>query len=282
MSRRKRRSKGNGGAIAIVVGLVLLILAIVASYIFIFLQPKVELNAKDFCPVDGPSKTVSILLDPTINISNATKLNLRSNLIKEIDGLDRYAKIQLFFISENGVPKQPEESYCNPGNLEQQSWTDKTGVTANPKLIKARTKKFKESLVSTLNRMITQGTGLKFSPLLEALQITALSMESPQAINGEGGDEKNKIILVSDLRENTEYFSVYKKQISNPFSIKRFRKSPALDKFRFDGEDIEIDILFINQNDGFKYEEITNFWEQVLTEDLGLTVNRWVRLAGEM
>ena len=264
-SRRGRGRKGGStGTILIILSLIVTLILVVSIFGYFLFQDskRVELDS-NFCPTDGPSRTISILIDPTVHIGNATRLQLNNEIDREISSVEKHVKVQFLFVAADGVSKA-KFSYCNPGDFEKADWTVKSGLTLNPTRYKLRSDKFKKEISTILDKMVEEGTGLEFSPLLQALQITSLSVEKSKSET-----EKNKIIFITDLLENSEEFSVYNRALANDaLSFPRFLRSDAFKRYGFkNGDEFDLEILLVSQkNQGFKTVDIVEFWGQLLTK----------------
>ena len=264
-SRRGRSRKGGStGTILIILSLIVALILVVSIFGYFWFQDskRVELDS-NFCPTDGPTRTVSILIDPTVHIGNATRLQLNNEIDREISTVEKHVKVQFLFVAGDGVSKA-KFSYCNPGDFEKADWTVKSGLTLNPTRYKLRSDKFKKEISTILDKMVEEGTGLDVSPLLQALQITSLSVEKSKSET-----EKNKIIFITDLLENSEEFSVYNRGLANDaLSFPRFLRSDAFKRYGFkNGDEFDLEILLVSQkNQGFKTVDIVEFWGQLLTK----------------
>ena len=154
MSRRRRRSRrGSSGQAGTIFGIIvaLIILAgLIAggSYIYLNQEKTLTLN-KDFCPSQGPTHTVAILLDTTERIAEATQISARKKIEQEIMALPRYAKLEIFNVDGQGLSNSIG-SVCNPGRKEDLSiWTKRN--CSEPKLVEKRYGEFVEEAVNALN-----------------------------------------------------------------------------------------------------------------------------------
>ena len=101
MSRRRRRSRrgssGQAGTIfGIIVALILLV-GLIAGGIYIYLNQEKTLTLnKDFCPSQGPTHTVAILLDTTETIAEDVQpvvdTDMTESMSRYVDALRRWTK----------------------------------------------------------------------------------------------------------------------------------------------------------------------------------------------
>ena len=181
MSRRRRRSRrGSSGQAGTIFGIIvaLIILAgLIAggSYIYLNQEKTLTLN-KDFCPSQGPTHTVAILLDTTERIAEATQISVEKNRT-EIMALPRYAKLEIFNVDGQGLSNSIG-SVCNPGRKEDLSKYGQQGIVANPALVEKRYGEFVEEVVTALNIIMNSNFEAEQSPLLQALQMMSLRFNS--------------------------------------------------------------------------------------------------------
>ena len=155
MSRRRRRNRrGSSSQTGTIVGIIFaffLLVALIAGGVYVYLnQEKTLTLTKDFCPSDGPTHTVSILLDTTERIAEATQISIRKKIEQEIRDLPRYAKLEIFNVDGEGLSSSVG-SVCNPGKKEDLSEYGQQGLVANPKLVERRYSEFVKVADDALN-----------------------------------------------------------------------------------------------------------------------------------
>ena len=202
---------------------------------------------KDFCPSQGPTHTVAILLDTTETIAEATQISARKKIEQEIMALPRYAKLEIFNVDGQGLSNSIG-SVCNPGRKEDLSVYGQKGIVANPKLVEKRYGEFVEEAVNALNIIMNSNFEAEQSPLLQALQMMSLTFKPPKDYPDMNIKAKrNKVIFITDFLENTEVFSVYR---TGP-DLDAFEKSRSIEKFGNDFRDIDIEIWLVKRNKEF-------------------------------
>ena len=284
MSRRRRRSRrgssGQAGTIFGIIVALILLAGLIAGGIYIYLNQEKTLTLnKDFCPSQGPTHTVAILLDTTETIAEATQISARKKIQQEIMALPRYAKLEIFNVDGQGLSNSIG-SVCNPGKKEDLSAYGQQGIVANPALVEKRYGEFVEEAVNALNIIMNKNFEAEQSPLLQALQMMSLRFNPPKDYPNMNIEAKrNKVIFITDFLENTEFFSVYR---TGP-DLDAFEKSRSIEKFGNDLRDIDIEIWLVKRNKDFATtQEVKQFWSTVFKRFLKSDINRIIELPGEL
>lgn len=151
-------------------------------------------DAASLCPTGREYPVTQILIDKTDpwDVARSTRLD---KLIRQIkDNLAIHERMTIYVLDETGndVPT-PVFDMCNPGRGDQVS-----PLYSNPRRVQ---KKFDEQFNGPLERMLAEllkPGKAPYSPILETI------MNFPH----HGG--KTKLILISDLMENTRDMSFYR------------------------------------------------------------------------
>ena len=270
MARRRKKASLGAGQIVLISLALLLIIIFIGFGIFLGLnrEETKTLDKLTLCPIDGPEHFVSVLLDATDGISETTRLKIQKKLIEEKEKLKQFEQLAFYLIDESGLSKAPTSIICNPGSLSDYGKLVVEGITANPKFIEMREKAFDKKVKESINNLLDRDFESRQSPLLAAVQ--KISLMIPDKKSG-----KNKIILISDLLEHTEVFSVYRSNLD----MKAFSKSRAEEKFGADLSNYDLHIWLI-QRERFEENNLMAFWARILKPLMNTEVN-FVLLPGE-
>jgi len=279
---RKRRNKSSGGfatLIAIICAIVALIALVGAgAYLALNTEDEVALN-DDLCPKRGARATVAILLDTTDELAQVTKTEVKSRILDVQRTLERYYRVSVYTLSEDGLNPTPIASICNPGRLEQMDKLAQQGLTANPAMIARKYSEFETSISNSINSVYAKKFEAAQSPLLSSLQELNGLMPEPVNIDQEFNVAgKNQIIFVTDLLEHTDVFSNYRSGIN----IAEYESSRAREKYGRSYEDIDLKFWIVGRNKGnFTTMELMNFWAQIFSKDFN-SLPIFQRLPGEI
>ena len=279
---RKRRSKSSGGvgSILAIVGAICVLIALVGAgaYLAMNTEREVALN-DDLCPKTGARGTVAILLDTTDELAQVTKTEVKSRILGIQNSLDRFYRVSVYTLSDDGLNAKPLASMCNPGRLDQMDDLARQGLTANPAMIERKYLEFEKVINSTINSLFAKKFDAAQSPLLSSLQELHGILPRPVTVDSElypaGG---NEIIFVSDLLEHTEVFSIYRTGID----LDAFDASRAKEKFGRSYDKIDLSFWTVGRNQGgFSTLELMNFWSKVFVKDFNNSP-KFHRLPGEI
>jgi hypothetical protein len=204
MARTRRRTGGSGGQIALIVILSFVICAAIVgigAFYFIAQRTYVPLEADTLCPKAGITSQTVVLLDTTDPLADVTKQEVLSRLGDASAGVPKGGLLQVWVLAADPAATKPALSLCNPGNGQ-----DIDPVIGNPTLAKKRWgEKFEGPVEAAMNASVA-GTEQHFSPILAGIQKIAAERLSSAALQ----QVPTTIIVVSDLLENTPYYSHFK------------------------------------------------------------------------
>ncbi|TPI62524.1 hypothetical protein FJ420_06860 [Mesorhizobium sp. B3-1-3] len=254
-SRRKPGSSSNKATGAIV-GTVLLGLASLAMFSgFVWLNFKareaVETDAKTGCPVmGGPNSVTAVLFDTSDPVPQATMEDL-ANKFRQIAGSIKQGGY-LWVGTLTSEPGNLDELFarCNPGDGSTVDvWTSNPGK---------HQKVWEEAFDKPLKELPSQlpaDSQTDQSPIMAGIQKVKLSLFD----NGMFDKVPKRLILVSDMVENTPAYSQYKSGAD--YSV--FKKSLANSRYRTDLLGADVTILYFNRPERkFSSVDHANFWTQ--------------------
>jgi hypothetical protein len=259
MSFRDRKRSGDLKGY-IIMGLVVILLAFAASFFFINEGKKIKIDKITFCPIEEKErygKTVA-LLDLTDPLNKAQKEFFLKEIKELKDQIPKHHSLSIYTLDEDlDLNKSRKLTMCNPGTKEDiESTYDK--ISINPKEIKKRWDEgFSRQISNVVNNIIVENNSQNTSPVMEMFQLIALN----EFKGFEGID--NKIIILSDMIQNTAEMSMYQNGLTSYSSLK---KSNYFSKVKTDlNYNVSIE-LFIIQRDGSRAmqnnPDFVNFWGQ--------------------
>ena len=279
---KKRRSKSSGGigSILAIMGAICVLIALVGAgaYLAMNTEREVALN-DDLCPKAGARGTVAILLDTTDELAKVTKTEVKTRILDIQNSLERFYRVAVYTLSEDGLNTKPLASICNPGRLDQMDDLARQGFTANPAMIERKYQEFEQVIKSSIDSVFAKKFDAAQSPLLSSLQELYGILPSPAKVDTErypaGG---NEIIFVSDLLEHTEVFSIYRTGID----LGAYDASRAKEKYGRSYNAIDLTFWTVGRNrDAFNTLELMNFWSKVFVKDFNNSP-KFHRLPGEI
>ncbi|MBD9529701.1 hypothetical protein [Paracoccus sp. PAR01] len=212
---RSRRGGGAGSGKTILLVALAAVMVVGVGGLFWWSNRTARASALDpetLCPEAGPAGMTAILMDLTDPLSHAQASQLLAWLEKEVDDAPRGTQFTMGVVSEDLANFHATPALCKP-----QDKASASSLTQNPELIGRR---YDELFLKPLEaniRELTTATAAKHSPIMESLQ--SLVADTPGFVTFEG---PRRIVLVSDLLQNSEALSFYRGG-----NWDSFRKSPG-------------------------------------------------------
>ena len=179
--------------------------ALIAGILVYILFQEFEVSVQTTCRIDGvfPAHTI-ILIDQSDPFSNNDIDWVKELINQETLQIEKYGKLTLMTLSAK-TPHEPKEMIyaCSPGRPDSS-----LGIIDNPEMIENEWRlKLFNPIFEASKKIIASKTKQK-SPISEALFAIADRADFQPSI------AKRKIIIVSDLIQNSNAYSFYKKGAS--------------------------------------------------------------------
>ncbi|QKD13606.1 hypothetical protein HGP13_33920 [Mesorhizobium sp. NZP2077] len=260
---RRRAGSSRGKGVGAIVGAILLGLASLAMFSgYVWLNVKardvVETDAKTGCPTKaGPNSVTAVLFDTSDPVPQATMEDL-ANKFRQIAGSIKQGGY-LWVGTLTAVPGDLKELYarCNPGDGSTVDvWT------SNPGKHQRIWEEAFDKPLKELPEHLPADSQADQSPIMAGIQKLKLSLFD----NGMFDNVPKRLVLVSDMMENTPAYSQYKAGAD----YNAFKKSPANSRFRTDLLGADVTILYFNRPERkFPSVDHANFWTQWFSENGG-------------
>lgn len=250
-----RRLKEHRQGIIIFSFAALLATSLIFAY-FYFLQKSESIDADTFCKKGIPEQVTVVLIDHTDQFNEVQKADLERELFNLANNkIPQNTWLKLIAVSADPAQLlKAEKPFCNPGD-------DRTvsNLTGNKQKAKKLYEiKYKKKIEGMLEEMLhTKSTNS--SPIMEALQAVAVT-----TFKGEEAPVIKKLILVSDLLQHTDEFSMY----NGIPDFSTFKQSAYWKKIKSNFSDVEVEILFIRRDgaDSLQNSNLIKFWAAYFAE----------------
>jgi hypothetical protein len=193
-----------------------------------------QLEAVTLCPVEGPWGTIVVLLDSTDAFPAVAQTQITQHLIETAEALPDYNLLEIRQVTPEIPGGRILFSKCNPGD-----GSNLSELTANPELAYRRwLDEFQAPLQDALSGALI-AEGADTSPIMATIQQIAVSKFS-------GGDVEQtprRLIVVSDMIENTPAYSQYRGDLS----YERFRASAGYRDLHTNLHDAGVEILYVQR-----------------------------------
>jgi hypothetical protein len=245
-----------------------LIAVLAATLVFggwLFVQAKINaetISSTDFCPTSGPRSTAVVVIDATDPFDPVEARALESRVARSQGDIERGGRLELYMVAP--VENEPLEmllGLCNPGRPEEASpWRE------NPRLVERRWREgFAEAVQKAVRRALRSEKAAT-SPIINSIRSVAVTAFSPV----ERAGNPKRLLLISDLLENTSLFSVYRSQPD----ATRFLGEPMLRQMLPALEGVEVELRIIDRGHARQTPEVARFWEELIAAGGGEVVSR--------
>ncbi|MBO4539458.1 MAG: hypothetical protein J5781_04220 [Clostridia bacterium] len=234
-----------------VTGAIFLIFIIVGFLVFLVLKKMDEndFNAKinGGCKIDQDYVTV-ILIDDTdrIDFQGQGAKSLVQRTAEEAPRFSRFVIYRLSDLTVRGI--RPVTERCNPfgKNDKADKWTE------NENELKRAKNAFRKEIAEVTNKLLDIKEKNR-SPIMEAVYSVAVS-----EFDRLKSDAEKRLIIISDMMQNTDDFSMFSKNITLDFNL--FKRRPYYKRMATDAlNDVHVSVFMINK-DRRQTEELKDFW----------------------
>lgn len=255
------RRPGEGPPLQSIAKFAVVVIALIGIGTAVYFKGKSdEDRGDDYCSKSRqPAKIVAVAIDLSDPFDAVQSLNLQNKIRETIGTLQRGDRLDIYEVNapQGGLATRTF-SMCNPGDP-----TTFESLTSNENDEDRNYKgKFNSSLTHALKVMDEQGSASQ-SPILESLRaIPPISF--PPEVSGSA----KRIILVSDLVQNTPTYSMFK---SGEADFEIFKSSPEYARAGTDFNGAKFDLLVISRSQYAKYQTraLLLWWEKFITANNG-------------
>lgn len=248
-----RRRPGQGAPAWLAVAGILLLVAVVgAAGWFAFRQVKAdEIDEATLCPLTGATGSLAVLLDMTDPVSGTQALALHAALDKAVLGSPRGTLVAIGRVSDQPDRMGAAFALCRP-----MTGAEGGDLIRNSSQVDAR---FQEGFVkpyrAEIDAMLDAGKA-KQSPIMEGLQALLAGVAGLPVAAG----ATRRVVIVSDLLQNSDAMSFYRRQ-----DWQSFRDSPAYGRLARNLDGVDVTILRVPRTDGkVDPAAVDDFWVRYL------------------
>lgn len=256
-SRRRRDKDSFPWVLAVLFGIG--VLAVVCGFGWLVFQAnsnRVHL-AEDLCRTTGPMEQTIVLVDATDPISPLTQKEILTRLADQAAAVPTNGRFELRTLETGQSRTNKIFSLCNPG-----TGAEIDGLIGNPAAAQRRWQgSFAEPLEEAMRRVVTGSAG-ETSPIMAALQEIAVDHLTSQAERA----IPTKIIVISDMTENTPDFTMYAP--GGP-SIEVYRTSRAATAYAVDLAGATVDIWYLRRDNSPASVGLMTFWAEWISINRG-------------
>lgn len=260
MARKSRQARNRQRSHLLVASLALLVvIAIVAGTLWWWTHQKPPLDASTMCPSDGPQGHTVLLIDTTDPLNDAQKaaFDLILTRLAERDTPPGYL-VSVFVLGDHfKTDAKPLIELCNPGDAQGHSQ-----LTENLKQIQRRYRdRFLQPLFAQTTQML-RAESAKESPILEMLQMVSLNAIERRDVEG-----PRRLIVLSDLLQNSKALSMYREIPS----YETFARTDYAHKTRIGFKGVEVEVWLMQNASGEKQKRLSEFWQKYFLDNGALS-----------
>tara|TARA_B110000503_G_scaffold113747_1_gene170804 strand:+ start:303 stop:1121 length:819 start_codon:yes stop_codon:yes gene_type:complete len=258
-NKRKQSNNERMKALAMLVVCVGFVGTVLYNY-FLATQNEIALDKTTLCRLDGdfPRETV-ILLDATESLSEAHTEAVLNRIESEIENSYLYERFSIYSLQDDPTRFQPQFVLCNPGDGK-----DKSYLTAAPKKIFEQWRlKFRDPILNEIKSLELQKSS-ESSPVMEMLKFVGLRTMA------RSDSSKKRIILVSDMVENTDKYSQY---TNSNMDFNALKDTSYFREVRPRLNEVHVELLYIERGNlsGIQGKDhIQKFWKPFIEQSKGL------------
>jgi hypothetical protein len=203
-----------------------------------------------------PTTLTAILVDTTDRLSVIQRNYVADKLQDRIDKTPDGGEVALYTVgSIDDKLLTAEADVCNPG-----SGNDENPLHGNARLMKRRWRRiFADKLRNVLQGLLSSPDSTT-SPIMESLQSISVGLFEKERYDG----VPKKLIIVSDMVQNTAGFSQYR----NDVSFRKFETDPYYLQVRPELENVNVSILYLRRPATRRIQtpEHIEFWRDYFTD----------------
>ena len=212
---------------------------------------------KTLCPAAGPSALTALLIDTTDPLNAIQRAAVLARLNRIVSHLRLGEEIVVYSVNPTGDPLKAAFVICRPIKPSEVS-----ELTGNRAIAQRR---FDEAFAPRIRSVLTAATGAASpsgrSPIMAAIQAIAVSaFQAADAASASGGPPPKRLIIVSDMLENSEAANHYK----GAPDFRSFKSTRGYARVRSHLDGVTVTILYLRRDDAAAIQGLTHirFWNE--------------------
>ena len=228
-------------------GVILVLFLILLLVLYLKLnQEKID---KCGCPEHGLKSHTILIVDKTDEISETQSKHLKSYLEKLKNDLEFHEKLTIYTLKPTSFYYlEPIFSMCKP-----QSGKEANVLIENRLMIQKRFEDFFSKPLENIEAELIKKSEFQQSPIIEMISEVGKLDDFSTDI------DKRKLIIISDMLQNTETLSHY-----NKFTFEKFINSSAGKLLRPSLAGVEVEILYLQRPSAIQFQNENHivFWNK--------------------
>jgi hypothetical protein len=257
--RRRKRNDNSGWRIASWILGSFMVVAIIGGIIFIASNRPIALNPITGCPIDSSliAKNISIIFDTTERLIPSQREEVKNRIGREMETLKENTKVTFYRVESNQSSGIQQVTFT-PQNTQLEinefcRGPSPWGASPNQEaLARQLPGLFGDAFIG-----IVGNSPQSFSPLIDALRYVAATLTN--------NSPENKVIVISDLIENSQVLTMYDRNWLNLYND---NKNQVLRQRPIYPSNTDIEVYLLNRPQySIQDQEFLEFWFEVLAGD---------------
>lgn len=271
MATINRKNSKNGKQNIFATILIIFTLVVFGAGTYSVLKKKDEaalLDQKTLCPISGPESIFIVLIDSSDGLKEVQKVSIKNHISNWSENIKKHGLFELYEIDNQKSLIEHSISVCNPGKGK-----DVNRIDGNPKLMEKKYNEIFKAPIDEILSKIKNDRILNESPIMENIQAIAV-----QNMRFGSSRKPIKIIIISDLMQNSSGYSIYKQKPN----FEEFMKHKYAQIVKSDLSNIEIELFVLNNQkmpSDVNKEGVISFWKMWL-EEQGAFVSEIIHVPG--
>jgi hypothetical protein len=212
----------------------------------------------DLCPPQ-PTSVIAVLVDVTDPMSLPQRQDLRNKLEELKEAVPQYGKIAIFKVdTSKDELLSPVLQLCNPGNASSVS-----DLNGDPAAVQKRWEDRYEKPLDAAFQKLMAASGSDTSPILQSIQSVNLTELKDPIVK----DKPRKLIVISDLLQNTDRLSFYRR-LPTPAEVEN---TSEFSTARTDLHGINVELWMLQRPDfaSTQPRALAELWDALVTLEGG-------------
>lgn len=244
-TRRKKR-----------IGLYALIILIggLATYLHF---TRVEFDRTTWCPLNRDVvRHIVFLVDQTDPLTQTQKEYLLSRVKGMRNELQRFDRVSIYTIGDQGALLDRKFSLCNPGSKAdfQRDWS--LELTNTQSFWEDKYKRGFEAPLVNVADELTRAQSLGYSHISETIALISRDPEFSDEL------QSRRLVVLSDFLENTPTYSQYADKSTGDLSLERYLNSLPQNSVTPDLSGVDVQLVYLARDNGQKVQsqQHLDFW----------------------
>lgn len=243
------------------VALLVAIIALLAGLLIYQQFTKVNFDKTTWCPLNRDVvRHIVFLVDQTDPLTQNQKDYLLGRVKGMRSELQRFDRVSIYTIGDQGALLDRKFSLCNPGSKAdfQRDWS--LEVTNTPSVWEQQYRKGFEAPLFEVADELTRAQSLSFSHISETIALITHDPDFSDTL------QYRRLVVLSDFLENTPTYTQYNDRSAGDLSLDRYLRSLPPNAVKPDLNGVDVQLVYLARDNGQKVQsqQHLDFWTSFL------------------